>query len=228
MSGQGLGWGIRAVLIGGFAALLVTASVLLPAEATALRRSDETRLISGLLSGIPVQPGRGQHTVRRQIAGCFAALDQAAGPLFTMEARRELLSGCDALAARRLERVPSHAAAHQLRAEAMMAQGQVAQALDASLSSEILAPNTAWLDQRRVVLLARLQPVPETGRQLFDRALVRLASTPETRLWLARGYTRDPAMRAAISQSTATIPASDAERLIAEIRRLDAAMARGE
>lgn len=228
MSGQGLGTGARAALIAGFSSLLITASVLLPAEATALRHSDENALISVLLSGASVPPGRGQHTVTRQISGCFAVLDQASGPLFTIGARRALATGCETLAQRRLERAPSHAAAHQLRAEALMVQGLVPQALTAAISGETLAPNTAWLDQRRLVLLARIQPQPETGRQLFDRAVTRLARAPETRFWLAQGYTRDPALRAAIGQSAATIPASDAQRLFAMIRRLDAAMVRGE
>jgi len=226
MSGQGLGAGMRAVLTGGFAALVVMASVLLPADATALRHADGKAMISGLLSEVPMQPGRGHNTVTSQLSGCLAALDQVSGGLFTPDARRVIVSGCDALARLRLEQVPGHAAAHQLRAEALMAQGRVTQALSALLSAEAFAPNTAWLDQRRVALLARVQPPPEGGQALFDRALVRLASAPETRLWLAQGYAQDRALRAAISQSAAAIPASDAERLIGAIRRLETSAAR--
>ncbi|MCE5972176.1 hypothetical protein LZA78_01555 [Sinirhodobacter sp. WL0062] len=202
------------------------ASVLLPAEATALRHADDRAMISALLAEVPMEPGRGHHTVTSQLSGCFSALDQVSGGLFTPDARRAIVSGCDALAQRRLEQAPGHAAAHHLRAEALMAQGRVTQALSASLSAEAFAPNTAWLDQRRVALLARVQPPPKGGQALFDRAFVRLASTPETRLWLAQGYAQDRALRAAISQSAAAIPASDAQRLIAVIRRLETSAAR--
>lgn len=142
----------------------------------------------------------GATLTNKSLANCFAKFDT---PPLEQTSRTHAATTCLTLANTVLQSAPSHAAALQLRAEALAMLGQPNAAAQAAHLSDLAAPNTAWLMQRRLILLAELPAQNLTPlHPMIARMTRKLLSDPTTRTTLARNSAQTPALRSLLTQAT--------------------------
>ena len=220
---------LRLAVAGGFFGLaLLGASV----AVTELRAYLDTRgnvpAAQLLGRGQPLSLSLGQQVTAQTITACLVGLDALSGPLYTPAARSEGAGRCLETAQQVLRRAPTHAGARQLLAESLFVLHQPQAAAQALQQAARLAPATKWLAQRRLMLLSRLDPAlrtqafPDTGP-----LIAQLIAEDESRDWLARQHSRDPAVRAVVEAGAAALPEADARKFLAMVKAHQAALHQG-
>lgn len=171
----------------------------------------------------PLATGFGPQVTAQAISTCLAGVEALASPFYTEAARREGARICQLTAQETLNAAPTNARARQLLAESLFLLGQRQAAAAALHQAALLAPNTMWLAQRRLMLLSRFDPalqaqtLPDTGP-----LIAQLIAVPESRDWLAKTYANTPALRPLVEAGASALPAAEAQKFLAlvKVRRM--------
>ena len=170
----------------------------------------------------------GLQSTTREIERCFDGISRLQNGILNAALKVQGYQACLSFAEGVLASSPTHGAAHQLRAESLFALGDTPRAVQAAGQAALAAPNSAWLAQRRLVLvLAAPMQRDSAMAALADADLLKLMRQAAPRAWLARLYASDARLRPIVARNQAQISADDAARFLRDVRREMAALQSG-